>query len=109
MGLLMLILILANALSLEAGRVLLGVGCLAYGGLGAYMVYLKRQDGIRLPEILSSTLFLLVGLLLIIAAFGGELLSTISVIASVVLLLFGAFLILWSLTLRRGKKTAPIA
>jgi hypothetical protein len=108
-GLLMLILILANALSLQAGRVILGIGCLAYGGLGAYMLYLKRQDGIRLPAIISSTLFALIGLLIIVAAFGGGLLSTISVIASVLLMLFGAFLILWSLVLRREKKPAPIA
>ena len=108
-GLLMLILILANALSLQAGRIILGIGCLAYGGLGGYMLYLKRQDGVRLPEILSSTLFVLIGLLLIIAAVGGGLLSTISVIASVLLMLFGAFLILWSLVLRREKKTAPVA
>jgi hypothetical protein len=109
LGLLLLILILVNALSLQAGRVILGIGCLAYGGLGAYMLYLKRQDGIRLPEILSSTLFLLIGLLLIIAAFGGGLLSTITVIASVLLMLFGAFLILWALVLRGQRKTAPVA
>jgi hypothetical protein len=108
-GLLAVILILANALSLQAARILLGVGCLAYGGLGGYMLYLKRQDGIRLPQILGSTFFVLIGLLLIIAAFGGGLLSTISVIASVLLMLFGAFLILWSLVLRREKKTAPVA
>jgi hypothetical protein len=108
-GLLLLILILVNALSLQTGRTILGIGCLAYGGLGAYMLYLKRQDGVRLPEILSSTFFVLVGLLLIIAAFGGGLLATITVIASIALMLFGAFLILWALVLRGQNKTAPVA
>jgi len=108
-GLLAIILILANALSLQAGRVILGIGCLAYGGLGGYMLYLKRQEGIRLPQVLGSTFFVLIGLLLIIAAFGGGLLSTISVIATVLLMLFGAFLILWSLVLRGQNKTAPVA
>jgi uncharacterized membrane protein HdeD (DUF308 family) len=108
-GLLILILILVNALSLQTGRIVLGIGCLAYGGLGAYMLYLKRQDGFRLPTLLSSTLFGLVGLLLIIAAFGGGLVATITVVVSVVLLLFGAFLILWALVLRGQNKTAPVA
>jgi uncharacterized membrane protein (DUF4010 family) len=108
-GLLILILILVNALSLQAGRLILGIGCLVYGGLGSYMLYLKREDGVRLAEILSSTLFFLIGLLLIIAAFGGGLLSTVAMIASVLLMLFGAFLILWSLVLRRDRQTAPVA
>jgi hypothetical protein len=108
-GLLILILILVNALSLQTGRIVLGIGCLAYGGLGAYMLYLKRQDGFPLPTLLSSTLFGLVGLLLIIAAFGGGLVATITVVVSVVLLLFGAFLILWALVLRGQNKTAPVA
>jgi uncharacterized membrane protein HdeD (DUF308 family) len=108
-GLLALILILASALSLLAGRIILGIGALAYGGLGGYVLYLKRQEGIRLPEILGSTFFVLIGLLLIIAAFGGGLMSTIAVIASVLLMLFGAFLILWSLALRSQKKAAPVA
>jgi len=108
-GLLILILILANALSVEAGRLILGIGCLAYGGLGAYMLYLKRQDGIRLPAVLSSTVFVLVGLLLVVAALGAELLATITVIISVLLMLFGAFLILWAFVLRGQKKTAPVA
>jgi uncharacterized membrane protein HdeD (DUF308 family) len=108
-GLLMLILILANALSLEAGRLILGIGCLVYGGFGAYMLYLKRQDGVRFPAVLSSTVFVVVGLLLIVAALGGELLATITVIISVLLMLFGVFLILWAFVLRGQKKTAPVA
>jgi uncharacterized membrane protein HdeD (DUF308 family) len=108
-GLLALILILASALSLLAGRIILGIGALAYGGLGGYMLYLKRQEGVRLPEMLGSTFFVLIGLLLIIAAFGGGLMSTIAVVASVLLMLFGAFLILWSLVLRSQKKAAPVA
>jgi hypothetical protein len=108
-GLLALILILASALSLLAGRLILGIGALAYGGLGGYMLYLNRKEGVRLPAILSSTFFALVGLLLIIAAFGGGLLATISMVASVLLMLFGAFLILWALVLRGQNKTAPVA
>jgi uncharacterized membrane protein HdeD (DUF308 family) len=108
-GLLAFILILAGALSQQAGRILLGIGSVAYGGLGAYMLYLSRKEGIRLPAILSSTFFVLVGLLLIIAAFGGELFATIAGIVSVLLMLFGAFLILWSLVLRGQNKTAPVA
>jgi len=108
-GLLMLILILANAISLQAGRIILGIGCLAYGGLGGYMLYLKRQDGIRLPELISSTLFVLVGVLLSLAALGGGVLATIAVVASILLMLFGVFLILWALVLRGQNRTAPVA
>ncbi len=108
-GLLMLILILASAISLQAARVLLGLGCLAYGGVGAYMLYLKRDAGIRLTEIISSTVFGLAGLLIIVTVLGGGLLATISTVVSVLLTLFGAFLVLWALVLRGQKKSAPVA
>lgn len=108
-GLLMLILILANAVSLQAARVLLGLGCLGYGGVGAYMLYLKRAEGFRLPEILSSTVFALAGILVIAAAFGGVVLATLATAVSILLMLLGAFLILWAFALRGQKRSAPVA
>jgi hypothetical protein len=108
-GLLMLILILASAVSLQAARIILGLGCLGYGGLGAYVIYLKRADGFRLAEILSSTVFALMGIMVAAAAFGGIVLSTLATGISLLLMLLGAFLILWSLVLRSQNKTAPVA
>ncbi|MGE5603514.1 MAG: hypothetical protein ACM30E_10705 [Nitrososphaerales archaeon] len=108
-GLVMLVLILVNAVSLQAARVVLGLGCIGYGGVGGYMLYLKRADGFRIAEILSSTIFALVGILVIAAAFGGVVLGALAQGVSVLLLLLGAFLILWALVLRRQKQTAPVA
>jgi uncharacterized membrane protein HdeD (DUF308 family) len=108
-GLLMFILILLNAVSLQAARIILGLGCLGYGGAGAYIIYLKRAGGFRLTEILSSTIFVVMGILVAATAFGGVVLSTISTGISVLLMLLGAFLILWSLALRSHDETAPVA
>jgi uncharacterized membrane protein HdeD (DUF308 family) len=108
-GLLTFILILANAVSLQAARIILGLGCLGYGGAGAYIIYLKAADGFRLTEILSSSIFIVIGVLVVAAAFGGVVLSALATGISVLLMLLGAFLMLWSLALRGQNKTAPVA
>ena len=73
------------------------------------MLYLKRVAGFLLPDILSSTIFALAGVLVIAAALGGGVLGMLATAVSVLLMLLGAFLILWAFVLRGQKKPAPVA
>ncbi len=103
-GALILILFLFNVMTLQAGRIILGLGALAFGGIGLYLVYLTRASGVRIGPTISNAFWVLVGVLLLLAAIGGTLLATISQILNVALLLGGAFLIIWAFALKGNKQ-----
>jgi uncharacterized membrane protein HdeD (DUF308 family) len=103
-GALILILFIFNVMTLQAGRIVLGLGAVAFGAIGLYLTYLTRASGVRIGPTISNAFWVLVGLLLLLAAIGGTLLTTLSQILNVVLLLGGAFLILWAFMLKNNKQ-----
>lgn len=107
-GALILILFLFNVMTLQIGRIILGLGALAFGGIGLYLTYLTRASGVRVGPIISNAFWVLLGILLVLAALGGALLGTISQVINVVLLLGGAFLIIWSFVIKNSKKPTPV-
>jgi uncharacterized membrane protein HdeD (DUF308 family) len=103
-GALILILFLFNVMTLQMGRIILGLGALAFGGIGLYLTYLTRASGVRVGPIISNAFWVLIGVLLLLAAVGGTLLGTISQVLNVVLLLGGVFLIIWAFALKNSKQ-----
>jgi uncharacterized membrane protein HdeD (DUF308 family) len=103
-GALILILFLLNLMTLQAGRIILGLGALAFGGIGLYLTYLTRASGVRIGPTISNAFWVLLGILLLLAAIGGGMLATLSQVINVVLLLGGAFLIIWAFAIRGNKQ-----
>jgi hypothetical protein len=103
-GVLILVLFLLNVMTLQAGRILLGLGALAFGAIGFYLIYLTRASGVRIGPAISNGFWILIGVLLLLAAIGGTMLATLSQVINVVLLLGGAFLIIWAFTLKNNKQ-----
>jgi uncharacterized membrane protein HdeD (DUF308 family) len=108
-GLLILILLLLNANSIDLGRTILGLGSLAYGGIGLYILYLTHEKGARLAAVINSAFFIFVGAVMIIDLFGGNVFFAMTNVINFVLLLIGAFLVIWSLVLRNQKQHAAVA
>lgn len=107
-GALIVILLLLNVVSLQAARVILGLGAVAFGGIGVYLIYLTREAGLRPWPIISNAFWVLFGLLLLLAALGGQLLSSVTQVVNVVLLLGGAFLIIWGIVIKNSKQPTPV-
>lgn len=108
-GALILFLLLINALSFQAGQIILGLGALAYGGIGLYLVYLTRESGVRLLPAIGNSLWVLFGALLLIGAAGSTLFTWVAQLINLVLLLGGLFLIVWAFVIRNGRKSTPVS
>ena len=107
-GALILILFIFNVMTLQAGRIILGLGALAFGGIGLYLTYLTRESGVRAGPVIANAFWVLVGVLLLMAAIGGSLLALVGQIINIVLLLGGAFLIIWAFVIKNDKKPTPV-
>jgi uncharacterized membrane protein HdeD (DUF308 family) len=107
-GALIVVLLLLNAVSLQAARIILGLGAVAFGAIGLYLIYLTRGAGIRVAPAISNAFWVLFGVLLLVAAIGGTLLASISQAINVVLLLGGAFLIIWAFIIKNSKQPTPV-
>jgi uncharacterized membrane protein HdeD (DUF308 family) len=100
-GLVVIILLLLDVFLKDFGLILLGVGCLVYGGVGVYIIVNKDVVGLRHGPILSTLLYLLLGILVLLQAFNiGALETTISII-NLIILVAGFALILWAFILKR--------
>ncbi len=108
-GALILLLILIDVLSFQAGQIILGLGSLAYGGIGLYLVYLTREDGLRPWPIVANSLWVLLGALMLLGAMGGAAFSWAAQFINVLLLLGGALLVIWSFVLKGSKKPTAVA
>ena len=108
-GVLILLLLLLDAKSVDLGRAILGLGSLAYGGIGLYILYRTHETRAQLAAIVNSSFFVFVGLIMLIDLLGGNVFVTMTTAINFVLLLVGAFLILWSLALRNRKQGAAVA
>ena len=108
-GVIILLMLLLDARSIEVGRAVLGLGSLAYGGIGLYILYRTHETRAQLAAIVNSSFFVFVGLIMLIDLLGGNVFATMTTAINFVLLLVGAFLILWSLVLRSKKHKAAVA
>jgi uncharacterized membrane protein HdeD (DUF308 family) len=108
-GVIILLMLLLDARSIDVGRAVLGLGSLAYGGIGLYILYKTHETRAQLAAIVNSSFFVFVGLIMLIDLLGGNVFATMTTAINFVLLLVGAFLILWSLVLRRKKQKAAVA
>lgn len=108
-GALILLLLLLDVLTFQAGQIILGLGSVAYGAIGLYLVYLTREGGLRPWPVIANSLWVLLGALMLIGAIGGALYQSVVQIINVLLLLGGAFLIIWSLVIKGSKKPTLVA
>jgi uncharacterized membrane protein HdeD (DUF308 family) len=108
-GAIILLLLLLNALTFQAGQIILGLGSLAYGAIGLYLVYLSRASGVRPWPVVANSLWILLGVLLLIGALGGALYQSVVQVIIVLLLLGGAFLIIWAFVIKGRKTSTPVA
>lgn len=108
-GAIILLLLLLDVLSFQGGQIILGLGALAYGAIGLYLVYLTRESGVRLWPTIGNSLWVLFGALLLIGALGGAVFTAAAQIVNIVLLLGGLFLIVWSFVIKNSKKPTPVS
>jgi uncharacterized membrane protein HdeD (DUF308 family) len=108
-GAIILLLLLLDVLSFQAGQIILGLGSLTYGAIGLYLVYLTWESGPRPWPIVANSLWVLLGVLLLIGALGGALYGLTVQVINVLLLLGGAFLIVWALVIKGSKRPTPVA
>lgn len=105
-GLIAIGLLIFNVSIDTIGMIVLGLGCLFYGGLGVYMNLFEPYLSLRRLSIIVSIFFLVIGILLILQYFGvGTLTASIQVINFLVLVIAIVF-IFWSLILRRENTPA---
>jgi len=105
-GLVIIIFLLFNLFVDQVGMTILGLGCLAYGGLGLYLIYSRALTSRRWLMFIAPILFLVIGVLLLLQAFGiGTLAQTIQVI-NLIILLAGIVLLIWAFILRRESSSA---
>lgn len=108
-GAIILLLLLLDALSFQAGQIILGLGSLAYGAIGLYLVYLTWESSRRPWPVVANSLWVLLGALLLLGALGAGLYLLVVQVVNLLLLLGGAFLIVWSFVVKGSKTPTPVA
>jgi hypothetical protein len=108
-GAIILLLLLLDVLTFQAGQIILGLGSIGYGGIGLYLVYLSRESGVRPWPMVANSLWVLLGALLLIGALGGALYGWVVQVINLLLLLGGAFLIIWAFVIKGSKRPTPVA
>lgn len=108
-GVLILLLLLLNSGAVDLGRAILGIGALAYGAIGLYILYLVKEKGARLAAIVNCIFFIVVGAIMLFDLLGGSVYAALGTLINIFLLLVGAFLIVWSLVLRNNGQKATVA
>lgn len=101
-GGLLILLQLFNVLTPRLGVTLLGVGCLAYGLVGLYMLIEKDLPALRRLSVVETAIFLALGALLLLQAVGVGALATMVQLINLVILTGGVALIIWGLVLRQS-------
>jgi uncharacterized membrane protein HdeD (DUF308 family) len=96
-----LLAIVVQFFSPGAALTVLGVGCLAYGGVGLYMLLDKHLTALRRLSFISTIFYLAVGALIGLHALGMGTLASILQIVSLLLIAAGIILFFWGN--ERGK------
>lgn len=100
-GALVLILLFLKVLPTTTA-VLMGLGCLAYGGVGLYILVDKNLTSLRGISVISTIFYLLVGILILLHAFGLETLTTLVQLLKMIMIIAGVVLIFWGLIIRNA-------
>ena len=79
----------------------LGLGCLAYGGVGLYILIDKNLASLRRISLISTVFYTLIGVLILLFAFGVDTLQTTVQLLKMVMIITGVILIFWAFILRR--------
>lgn len=102
-GLIVVVLLLMNVFLASSGLIVLGLGCLAYAGVGVYMLIDKKLASLRRISFFGTIFYLAIGVLLLLQAFGvGALVTTLQWIKLIVIIA-GVALILWAFILRNDS------
>ena len=98
-----LLAIVVQFFSPGAALTVLGLGCLAYGGVGLYMLLDKKLTALRRLSFISTIFYLVLGALIILHALGVSTLAAILQLISLLLIAAGVILLFWSFILRNER------
>ena len=98
-----LLAIIVQAFSPGAALTVLGLGCLAYGGVGLYLLLDKKLTVLRRLSFISTIFYLVLGALIVLHALGLGTLVTILQIVSLLLIAAGIILLFWGIILRNER------
>ena len=98
-----LLAILIQFVSPGAALTVLGLGCLAYGGVGLYMLLDKNLTAMRRLSFITTIFYLVLGVLIVLHALGVSTLATVLQLISLLLIAAGIILLFWALILRNER------
>jgi uncharacterized membrane protein HdeD (DUF308 family) len=98
-----LLAILIQFASPGAALTVLGLGCLAYGGVGLYMLLDKNLTAMRRLSFITTIFYLVLGALIVLHALGVGTLATVLQLISLLLIAAGVILLFWALILRNER------
>ena len=98
-----LLAIIVQLFSPGAALTVLGLGCLAYGGVGLYLLLDKSLTALRRLSFISTIFYLVLGGLIVLHALGlGTLVTTLQIV-SLLLIAAGIILLFWGIILRNER------
>ena len=98
-----LLAIIVQLFSPGAALTVLGLGCLAYGGVGLYLRLDKNRTALRRLSFISTIFYLVLGGLIVLHALGlGTLVTTLQIV-SLLLIAAGIILLFWGIILRNER------
>lgn len=98
-----LLAILVQFFSPGAALTVLGLGCLAYGGVGLYMLLEKNLTALRRLSFISTIFYLVLAALILLHVLGAGTPTSILQIISLLLTAAGVILIFWGIILRNER------
>ncbi len=102
-GLLVILLLLLGSFLEGPGLTILGLGCLAYGGVGLYLLIDKRLSSLRRLSFISTIFYLVLGVLILLQVAGVGVLATNLKLINLIVVSAGVILIFWGLILRNER------
>jgi uncharacterized membrane protein HdeD (DUF308 family) len=102
-GIILALLLIFDLFPVSTQLIFLALSCLAFGGVGLYMLIDKNLTSLRRISILGTIFFLLVGGLVLLQAFSVGVLVTLIDIINMIVVIAGIALIIWGLILRNER------
>ena len=98
-----LLAIVIQFVSPGAALTVLGLGCLAYGGVGLYLLLDKNLTPLRRLSLIGTLFYLVLGALISLHVLGVGTLATVLQIVSLMLITAGIILFFWGIILRNER------
>ena len=98
-----LLAIVIQFVSPGAALTVLGLGCLAYGGVGLYLLVDKNLTPLRRLSFIGTLFYLVLGALITLHVLGVGTLATVLQIVSLMLITAGIILFFWGIILRNER------